>query len=608
LAALPLTIEQGLSILIGGRLGFLKESIILCALANQKSILAIDICEPPENQIQILANFGEKMEGSIPLSTYSNDDVALLVERKKDRFISLNAYLFWEQIFRFNSNSVHPPHSILDFSFEWIIPKEESQWCSAHHLNAHSLREAENVIEAIMDTLVRFRPDFLNGFFQKSSANLIAEKSSFVEKELVWGDPIPKLDWGDIDIAESGKVSPFSSPRSAASAKKDFSSQHSLSESESNDLKISTQADEFHFLGRENRFLSHKCKFTFSPEQIEKCLPIDGFHCSICLNAYQATDVIITLPCDHYFCKPCILNVISRLPLCPLCRSSIQPDSLRSHNPLEVFISRGSHDHPVEKTCTSVPYLFLNSLYDETSRIVLSAILSVDDLIRHRLIMRSQHMWSESSESVKETLFSSSFVNVGPIWDYIFTPTPSFSSVSSSTSTSSSKKPSSIPVCRYFQMGNCSFGKRCRYRHDCPEVSAEEVGKEQVVSEIQQAMDPLKMIVSPLEDTKIQYSAYEAILLIGEADLSFSLSLAITFAVLSKSSPRIHRLFSTTLESSSSLASLFPTYQANRMVLENFGHTVMCSVDVTSPNQNFSQVETMYFVDAKFQNIFFYRP
>lgn len=49
-----------------------------------------------------------------------------------------------------------------------------------------------------------------------------------------------------------------------------------------------------------------------------------GTHCSICLGDYQERDIIVVLPCAHYFHQECAQTTFCSLqPLCPLCRAGI---------------------------------------------------------------------------------------------------------------------------------------------------------------------------------------------------------------------------------------------------------------------------------------------
>ena len=55
--------------------------------------------------------------------------------------------------------------------------------------------------------------------------------------------------------------------------------------------------------------------------------------CSICLKVPKEKDIIHTLPCKHIFHKDCIVEWLSKINTCPLCRSQF---------PKETFLTSGS--------------------------------------------------------------------------------------------------------------------------------------------------------------------------------------------------------------------------------------------------------------------------
>ena len=55
--------------------------------------------------------------------------------------------------------------------------------------------------------------------------------------------------------------------------------------------------------------------------------------CSICLKVPKEKDIINKLPCKHIFHKECIVEWLSKINTCPLCRSQF---------PKESFLTSGS--------------------------------------------------------------------------------------------------------------------------------------------------------------------------------------------------------------------------------------------------------------------------
>ena len=55
--------------------------------------------------------------------------------------------------------------------------------------------------------------------------------------------------------------------------------------------------------------------------------------CSICLKVPKEKDIIHKLPCKHIFHKACIVEWLSKINTCPLCRSQF---------PKETFLTSGS--------------------------------------------------------------------------------------------------------------------------------------------------------------------------------------------------------------------------------------------------------------------------
>jgi hypothetical protein len=54
---------------------------------------------------------------------------------------------------------------------------------------------------------------------------------------------------------------------------------------------------------------------------------VPDLECCICLDAYESP---VMTPCHHWFCKECILGVLSGNTHCPLCRGPVTPADLRA--------------------------------------------------------------------------------------------------------------------------------------------------------------------------------------------------------------------------------------------------------------------------------------
>ena len=62
--------------------------------------------------------------------------------------------------------------------------------------------------------------------------------------------------------------------------------------------------------------------------------------CPVCGTVPMGDDEPLQLPCQHLFCRGCIERALIRKPECPVDRSVVQPQDLRTSRPIANVISR----------------------------------------------------------------------------------------------------------------------------------------------------------------------------------------------------------------------------------------------------------------------------
>ncbi len=59
--------------------------------------------------------------------------------------------------------------------------------------------------------------------------------------------------------------------------------------------------------------------YQHKPSELRFPLPCAGEKCTICTSSFAWNDEITVLPCNHYFCEPCITPLITKHGACPTC-------------------------------------------------------------------------------------------------------------------------------------------------------------------------------------------------------------------------------------------------------------------------------------------------
>ncbi|KAL2629665.1 hypothetical protein R1flu_014351 [Riccia fluitans] len=158
LISLPLSLESSMMVIRGGQLGYTWESAVLASV--------LDTTPNP-----ILKPFGDHVKYANNLNSYfipPSGEVA--ASHPAIMLANLYAYEFWQRTFqdkrrverlaRCGGNLVEA-----DVCTKVQDDDLEQEWCTQHHLNLSSLRSVAETVDAIMEALHRFRPDFLNNLF-----------------------------------------------------------------------------------------------------------------------------------------------------------------------------------------------------------------------------------------------------------------------------------------------------------------------------------------------------------------------------------------------------------------------------------------------------------
>ncbi|KAG6552670.1 hypothetical protein Mapa_005617 [Marchantia paleacea] len=154
LVSLPLSLESSIMVVRGGQLGYTREAALLASIQD---------CTPNP----ISKPFGNPYKYQQSLENYYKpDDGEEVASHATTMLANMYAYEFWQRSFQDKqrlNNLLEQARTSVGTNGNLKVQVEESEldWCIQHQLNLTSLRAVAETVEAIMEALHRFRPEFL---------------------------------------------------------------------------------------------------------------------------------------------------------------------------------------------------------------------------------------------------------------------------------------------------------------------------------------------------------------------------------------------------------------------------------------------------------------
>ncbi|XP_022757975.1 DExH-box ATP-dependent RNA helicase DExH8 isoform X3 [Durio zibethinus] len=154
LASFTLSLDASVLVVKFGEVGMLREGILLGILMDT---LPLPILHP----------FGDEHLFTEYKNCYfcGDSDNIVLTGRKEIAFLAnLCAFQFWQRVFKDKHRLEHLKR-LLNFEemepATLMLPKLEEEWCSFHHLVQSSLHHVSEMYEEVLNSIHRFRPNFL---------------------------------------------------------------------------------------------------------------------------------------------------------------------------------------------------------------------------------------------------------------------------------------------------------------------------------------------------------------------------------------------------------------------------------------------------------------
>ncbi|KAH1073980.1 hypothetical protein J1N35_026308 [Gossypium stocksii] len=154
LASFALSFDASVLVVKFGEAGMLREGILLGILMDTQPL-------------PILHPFGDDHLFTEYVNCYfsADSDKIVLTGRKEVAFLgNLCAFQFWQRVFKDKHRLEHLKQVLKFEEMEpatLLLPKLEEEWCFFHHLLQSSLHHVSEMYEDILNSMHRFRPNFL---------------------------------------------------------------------------------------------------------------------------------------------------------------------------------------------------------------------------------------------------------------------------------------------------------------------------------------------------------------------------------------------------------------------------------------------------------------
>lgn len=154
LASFPLSFDASVLVVKFGEVGMLREGILMGILMDTQPL-------------PIFHPFGDEDLFTEYISYYfgGDNDNIVLTGRKEVTFLgNLCAFQFWQRVFKDKHRLEHLKQLSKFGEMEpatLLLPKLEEEWCSFHNLVQSSLNHVSEMYEDILNSIHRFRPNFL---------------------------------------------------------------------------------------------------------------------------------------------------------------------------------------------------------------------------------------------------------------------------------------------------------------------------------------------------------------------------------------------------------------------------------------------------------------
>ncbi|MBA0620836.1 hypothetical protein Godav_006508 [Gossypium davidsonii] len=154
LASFALSFDSSVLVVKFGEAGMLREGILLGILMDTQPL-------------PILHPFGDDHLFTEYINCYfsADSDKIVLTGRKEVAFLgNLCAFQFWQRVFKDKHRLEHLKQVLKFEEMEpatLLLPKLEEEWCFFHHLLQSSLHHVSEMYEDVLNSMHRFRPNFL---------------------------------------------------------------------------------------------------------------------------------------------------------------------------------------------------------------------------------------------------------------------------------------------------------------------------------------------------------------------------------------------------------------------------------------------------------------
>ncbi|XVF32773.1 hypothetical protein REPUB_Repub17cG0111500 [Reevesia pubescens] len=154
LASFSLSFDASVLVVKFGEVGMLREGILMGILMDTQPL-------------PILHPFGDKDLFTEYLNCYycgDSGNIVLTSQREVAFLGNLCAFQFWQRVFKDKHRLEHLKRLLKFVEMEpatLLLPKLEEEWCSFHNLVQSSLHHISEMYEDILDSMHRFRPNFL---------------------------------------------------------------------------------------------------------------------------------------------------------------------------------------------------------------------------------------------------------------------------------------------------------------------------------------------------------------------------------------------------------------------------------------------------------------
>mmetsp|Transcript_3230 Transcript_3230/g.5004 ORF Transcript_3230/g.5004 Transcript_3230/m.5004 type:complete len:228 (+) Transcript_3230:117-800(+) len=91
---------------------------------------------------------------------------------------------------------------------------------------------------------------------------------------------------------------------------------------------------------RKMRCLAEAQPIANGRHMINGIIPFDSESCSICLETFQANDIMASLPCWHTYHLNCLAPWLKSHETCPNCKTDLKPDHFKSTSTIGIYRSQ----------------------------------------------------------------------------------------------------------------------------------------------------------------------------------------------------------------------------------------------------------------------------